>query len=487
MNKSWFGLFSLLALFLVMTPLAAFSQKNGDSKQTTTAPTVRPKQLTLRQCIDLALKNNRKHTISKLQIQVAEAQHRQALSSFWPQLTFQSALIRMDKDPVFLYPKESATYEVSGFIRPMKLTVDIPPKYVKQMDRVNFSSNLGLMYPLFTGGLRTALSKQTRAGIQIAKAGLRKTDLELERDVKKYYYGAILATRLYQIARNAQDRLEVLLTLTKNMYEKGSGKVKKTDYLQIKSIVDNARALVAQFDANREMALAALGNLLNLPWDTPIELAEKEIPYTLANLNLKELISSSYKFNPDWAKLNAALQIYEGKIKEARSHYFPQLALTGTLMHVENKYHAGIVSPRNRTLWVVGLGMQFPLFSGFRTRNQVQEARVQLQKLKESQILLRQGLALQVKYYFLKLEEIQRQERFLREALKTATANRDLNERAYKEDMAKMQDVMSAQIFASLSEAQYEKIRYEAAVAQANLTYVVGKEVRKWSQKEGIG
>src|ERR1035438_1761024 len=42
--------------------------------------------LTLQQCIDLALEKNHNRVASRYSIEIAEAQHRQALSAYWPQV-----------------------------------------------------------------------------------------------------------------------------------------------------------------------------------------------------------------------------------------------------------------------------------------------------------------------------------------------------------------------------------------------------------------
>jgi len=38
----------------------------------------------LEECLDIALKNNRQRLVSKFAIDIAEAQHKQALSAYWP-------------------------------------------------------------------------------------------------------------------------------------------------------------------------------------------------------------------------------------------------------------------------------------------------------------------------------------------------------------------------------------------------------------------
>ena len=51
----------------------------------------------LEQCLEIALQENRKRPASLAAVTFAEAQHRQALSAYWPQLTLTaSATLRSD-------------------------------------------------------------------------------------------------------------------------------------------------------------------------------------------------------------------------------------------------------------------------------------------------------------------------------------------------------------------------------------------------------
>jgi outer membrane protein len=52
--------------------------------------------LTLEECIEIALKNNRRRPASRYAVELAEAQHKQALSTYWPQLNARVAYTLLD-------------------------------------------------------------------------------------------------------------------------------------------------------------------------------------------------------------------------------------------------------------------------------------------------------------------------------------------------------------------------------------------------------
>jgi outer membrane protein TolC len=201
------------------------------------------------------------------------------------------------------------------------------------------------------------------------------------------------------------------------------------------------------------------------------------LPFIPAKAELKDLVSGAYSFNPDWARLDAGLEAAAAKIDEARSGHFPKIGLFGNLTRIENDYEKGIVTPDNKNSWTVGIGLELPLFNGLRTTNEVREATARLEKLKRQQLLLKEGIALQVKHIFIQLMSSQQQKVSSEAAAASSEENRSLNERAYQEELVETKDVIEAQLVESLMKAQYRKTLYDHLEARANLDYVVGKQI----------
>ncbi|MRR55232.1 MAG: TolC family protein [Deltaproteobacteria bacterium] len=444
-------------------------------------------KLTLQNCIDLALRNNHASSASRYSIEIAEAQHRQALSAYWPQVGIKATYSILDEDPNFVFPSRNMQIPASTIIAttplgPMPIEIPastfvIPEQNVKLMDRQNFVASLNATLPLYTGGKISSIVRQSEQGLRAAKEESRRTDLQVVYDTTRYYYGAVLGRELLRIGRDTLSRMEVTLELTENLYTKGSGRVKKTDYLRNKTVVEWLRSAVSSLEANEKLAKAALSNSMAIPWDTPIEVAATEIPFTPVRSDLRDLVSESYQFNPDWRRMEAGLMAADAKISETRSGHLPKIGLFGNLNRIENSYDKGIVTQDNRNSWAVGIGLEIPLFDGLRTTNEIREANARLAKLKEQQVLLREGLALQVKHLFIQLMKTQDQQVSTESAAISAEENRSLNERAYQEELVETKDVIEAQLMESLMKAQHLKTLYDHLEAQANLDFVVGKEV----------
>ncbi|MBI2947005.1 MAG: TolC family protein [Verrucomicrobia bacterium] len=454
---------------------------------------------TLDQCIAEALQNNRRRPASRFAIAMAEAQHRQALAAYWPQITLRAAVERMDERPNFVFPSRAipvppqnitipfggslpitipgiGTIPLSTFQIPEQ-TITVPAQEVILQDRDSAYGSLGATWLLYDGGMRKGYREQGKGLVDLRKEEARRTDLEIADGVKRFYYGSVLAAQVHQVGQDTLARMEATLNLTETMYKEGSGRVKKTDWLENKVMVESLRSMVALLEKNEAMAQAALANTVGLPWNAAVKPADKEMPYAPYAENLDSLVSTAYQFSPDWNRLEAGLRAAEGAARTAKSGHSPKMALTGGLHKWWNDADGGMATVVNREGWTVGVGLEIPLFDGFLTRNRVAEARAQVSKLKEEKILLKEGIALQIKDAFLSLSTAQKAHAATLEAMKAAIENRDLNTRAYQNDLVDTEKVIRAQLMEALMSATHYKARYDHIALQSQITLLVGTEV----------
>ena len=467
--------------------------------------------LSLQDCIDIAFQRNRMRAVSRESISIAQAQHGQALSAYWPQLKLSVTGVRMDENPNFIFPSQPLPLGDSG--RPIaeaianaqlaKLGItpstvglaafnaalnsataqamnglnsaSMPAQNIKLMDRDLLTSTLSLVYPLYTGGKISALTKQAKIGVDISKEDARRTDLQIVRDIKQYYYGHVFAKNLHKLGLDTLERFEATEELTENVYQHGSGKVKKTDYLRAKVMTAAIRSAIEAMKSGEELSKSALVNTMGLPWDTKIEIADSEIPFAPYDGVLETLVEKANQYNPQMMQVRLGLKAREEKITEAKSGHLPVVAFFGEASHLDNSYSEGIMTEENKNSWRIGLSIELPLFNGFRTSKEVQEARLRLEKLKQESMLLKEGVALQVKNAFLQIASSQGQVKSSQAALTAAAENRDLNVRAYQQELVETKDVIEAQLMEFFMHGQYLRVLYDHQSNLSDLEFIVGK------------
>jgi hypothetical protein len=94
--------------------------------------------------------------------------------------------------------------------------------------------------------------------------------------------------------------------------------------------------------------------------------------------------------------------------------------------------------------------------------------------LQEQDALLRRSVALEAKTACSQAAKAAAQARATRDAYAAAAENRDLNVRAYQEELVETKDVVEAQLMEALLAAQHYRALFEGLEAQARLQLVTG-------------
>jgi len=459
--------FKILLVFLLWCAKAAVAEERVSQYQ----------NLTLDDCIRIALKKHQSLQVSQAAVEMAEAQYQQAMSAYWPRLDINVSASRADQDRTFsLQGSVSLPNELANIgpkpIKSIPLDMDI-----KLMDRDILSSSINLTYPVFTGGKRHAVVNQAKHGVEIAKQGMRKSTLSIIRDIKRFYYGAEFAQQMEQLTSDTLERFQVIEELTELLFQNGSLKVKKTDFLRTKTTTAITRAMLHEAHYATELAHQALVNAMGLELTEQLTLKFNKQTFRL-NQDFQALIEDAQNFNPDIQRLSLAVMASGEKITEARSGYYPKLGLGVTAHKIWSDFDSGLINSDNQEGWTIGVELKWNLFDGFRTSGKVDQAKARLKKLESQKVLVNQATALLIKQHLLRLKSANQQIDDLLVAVKYAAQNRDLHIRAYREEMVKTEDVLESQVTEAFVQGSLYRARYNLNKALYSLEFQVGKNIR---------
>ena len=349
---------------------------------------------------------------------------------------------------------------------------------VKMFDRDVTKAAVNLSYPLYTGGKKEAITAMAQKGLEIARHEKRKTELEVVRDVNKYYHSAQFAQHMAQLASDTLARFQALDDLTDRLYQNTSLKVKKTDYLRSKTTTALVRSTVQEANYGSTLVKDALANAMGLPPHTQLSLATETVAPAFDG-KLDQLIADAMAFNPDKQRLELAIEATEHKIADAKSGYLPMVGLEGSVYQVWNGYKDGLFNDANRTGWTIGVGLKWDLFDGGMTKASVSAAQADKVKLEAQRVLLDNGLALQIKDNVMRIQRSRDQVGDSVKAQGFAEENRKLHVRAYQEEMVETKDVIEAQLVESFASASLYRARHDLRAALADLDYQVGKAAQQ--------
>jgi len=441
--------------------------------------------LTLKNAIDIGLNNNIQKRISLQAAAIAESQYQEALSARWPTISLEASAMRMDEDPSFTFPGTSVS--IAALAAPLNgalfggapvipNTIDSGRQKIKLLDRDTATATVKMMLPLYTGGKISSIINQADLGKEIAKEEYHRSTLQVVRDIKRYYYAVKLTQSLSELAQDAVATLTTTRDLTKAMFEAGSGTINKLDYLKVQMAVNYAKSLETEFIAKEKSATAALIMAMGVSWDSSITISADDFPTVTRQPALDSLVSQAQQFNPDVSVIKLAIQIADEKITEAKSAYYPQVALTGNVRHIENSYDGGVVNDDNRNSWTIGVVMSMPLLDFGKTSNHVNSARLERSKMGEMEVLVEQGLAAQIKNLFIGLDAANQQVAISEQTVEFSNDYERLTNQAYQIGASKPEEMIQASIYNAVVQGGFLRAQHDRANHMAEIEYFIAAQ-----------
>ncbi len=461
--------------------------------------------LNLDQAIELALKNNGLNKISKINLEIANAQYQQALSANYPSLDAIFYSSRDKRDTIF--QQRGSFTLASGLTKTLALanTLSIADPatragtqaYISSLPTSSFPTSsisadldtkakgrdtvrgqLELNYPIYTGGKITAIIEQARLNKDIAKQSIKRNESSIVFDVKRYFYGYVLTNELYTLIDSIYENMKFSRDLTKEFLENGTDlKINRTDYLNIKLLTSLINSTLSKIELNQKMLEGAIANLIGLKYDDILNIKYNKEEVLKLNSSLTNIIKKAYSINPDINSVNLALKIKNEQIKEKDSNNYPMVNLFGNASHTYNSYEYGYINEDNENSWTIGVAIKLSLFDGFKTKNEVLEKRLEKKMVEEQKILLEEGLALQLKNEFLKSSIGYKQIGILKEAVETASENSKMNFKGYQYEMVEAKDLVQSQLMEVYVKADYLKNVHDYLLSLASIDKLIGTKL----------
>ncbi|MEP6834996.1 MAG: TolC family protein [Gemmatimonas sp.] len=243
---------------------------------------------------------------------------------------------------------------------------------------------------LYSGGKLGAalrIAKNYQDGI---KLDVREQLADLELGVRTAYYKAVLAVELETIARVAMEQASSFYQQTK--LRKDAGTASELDLLRADVEVSNLRPQLVQATNAAALAQLDLKRLLDVPTSAGLRLSSQlEAPTDTVETQVLDVDQRA-----SVVAAEKQVSIKESQIKVAKADYQPQVTLRlnyGSQAFPTKTFDVGANQWRPDISATVGVSL--PLFNGFRTQANVQQARLELSQEQLKLEQLRETVSLQ--------------------------------------------------------------------------------------------
>jgi outer membrane protein len=283
-------------------------------------------------------------------------------------------------------------------------------------------------------------------------------------NVKQAYYGVLQAKRSRDVAADTVKQFQQHLDQARGFYEVGTRP--KYDVTKAEADLSNAQLNLITTKNALKLAVVTLNNVMGVP-DAPEYTLVDNLAFQKYEMTLKGAISKAYENRPDLKSIVDRRQAAEKSIDLAKTGYYP--VLTGGAGYD----YAGNVFPLQRG-WNIGATFSFPIFSGFLTKYQVDEAKANLQVLKADEESVRQTVFLQVQQAYLNLEQAQESVPTAKIGLTQAQENFDIATGRYAAGVGSPIEVTDAEVLLANAKLSYIQALYNYKVSRASLEKAMG-------------
>ena len=350
------------------------------------------KTFTLDEAIQHALGNSPAFQTAQKEVEIATEKAKEARAALLPQLNLDTGYTFNGDLPTIVLDGDLSTAfgapPPQDGTEPDPIEIDMGAKH-------NIQGRAQLSYPLYTWGQITNRYKQAVLGKHIAGQALAAVRLDIELKVRQAFHGVLLAEELLIVAEQSVDQVERRHQLAQQQRVAGV----TTDLEVIRSNVQlvNARSQRIQSQNRRDIAWDHFRLTVGLPLNAGVGL-NGDLQSNLKSVDIEDAIRTALQGRPELRQLAVQERIGEAGVKIAQAGNKPKLSTFGNYIFNDSEHQAFDTS------WNVGVMIKMPIFDGFRTRAQVNQARMQLDQIQTNKAQLIDGIRLEVKSATLDLE-----------------------------------------------------------------------------------
>ncbi len=250
------------------------------------------------------------------------------------------------------------------------------------------------------------------------------------------------------------------------LYEEGI--VVKNDLLQAEVMLSDAKQRHIELINLRKIRLSAINRMLGENLNSDFSTEEPETTATLLPDSIEQAWKEAMEKRIELKEIELRIKALKDKKRAIKADFLPKVYLSGGYEYKENRY---MVHEGN---WMLLAGINMELFSGGRTRAELQKIELEIERLKAERQRVSDLIRLEVKSAWLQLESSKERVEVTRKSIKQAEENLRLQKLRYHEAVGTATEVTDAITLLAKAKTNYWRALYALKKAEAGLLYATG-------------
>jgi outer membrane protein TolC len=449
-----------MILMTLILPLAGLSQDLDFEKP-----------LSLEECVQFALENNKDMRVTRLEEAIAETQVGETRSLGLPQVKFQSAI--------------NYNYQVQRAFLPNALfpndDPNAPPRDPEGFTPVAFTpaldgnASVSVSQLLFDGSYFVGL-EAAKTLRDLRKKESTQSEIETVSAVSKAYYLVLVNLERLELGQANQKQLEKVLADTKAQYE--GGFVEKIDLDRIQVNLNNILTENDRVLRSLSYSYDLLKFQMGIPISSEISLADD---LSEVSLDASEYMDSendfSYENRIEYSVLQVNEELAQLDLRNNKATQLPKLYANfnyGFNTGTNNYDELFNFSDRWFSFGAVGVSLRWDLFTGLNRASKMQKNRIQIEQFGIRKEQLENSIDMNIAQLKGNLASAKQSMEIQNQNMDLAQSVYDQTQIKYKNGVGSNTEILDAETALKGAQTNYYNALYEAIISKIELEKALG-------------
>jgi len=344
---------------------------------------------------------------------------------------------------------------------------------------------LEVLLPIYTFGKISEAKNAALAGVDAGEAGIEKARQDVALEVRRAYYGWILANASVEILEDGERKLKEAEKKLIKMLDELNEDVTDRDLFKLRYYSAQVKSMLVQTRSGRKVALDALRFLTGvegLGKDKKLHEMDLKAPAPPSETP-NDYLGKAKKLRPELKQLNAAVDAASAAVEIQKSSFFPDFYIAGYIKGSYSPAHDFIENSllrRGYTYYDHGLtlGMRITLDIPQKMAR-LDEAQANLRRIRAQESQAAEAVGLQIRKRLETLKSAGENLKVLKKGRRAAKAWMRANFMSYGVGLSNTKDLLDS--LAAYAKARMElfKAHHDTLVARDRLKAAVGEDLAK--------
>ena len=399
--------------------------------------------MTLDNCIKLALGNNPQINAAFQDILASDARVKQVWSNYFPTFSWQTGYTRL---------KQLQLSDALG----RKLEFDY-----------YLLGQISLQQMLYDFGVTQNQATIRKLDYEGYKKTFEATVNNVIYQTKDAYYNVLYAYEAKRVAQDTVDKFQLFYDQAKAFYQIGMNP--KVDVTIAEANLSNAKLRLIEAENAVNLAIAKLNNIMGVPYIEKYDVMDK-LQYRPINLSFEQAVDIARESRPELKLAEIKVEGTNQTIKLTKKSFLPTISLEG-------QYQRGGKSWNSNYGFNLGAYLTFPTINAMLIKNEIKEARYLYDRELANARNTQNSIYLEIQNAYLKLDEKRNQIPVAMLQVKQSKENYELSYGRYRVGEASPTELKDAEILYEEAQLTYYNALYQYNSAKAELEKSIGKNI----------